>query len=334
MAYITGLMLIDAPASALNNGRGEDTKGVVKKIRTLSGEYPYVSAQSFRFWLRTTLESLFSNEWNASPVYTSGKGKNQQAYTKGDPIEHPDDDLFGYMRATSDETVTRVSPFRVSTVVSIAPVTIVDDFGVMARRGQQPEGEEAREGSVLHSHEFYRTTLQALFSLNLSATGTFSTEPRTGYQNLGKETLAIAKNQLEVVNQKNYRLPINERIRRNRMLLQGLARIEGGAKQSLHYTDVSSAFTIMAVTTGGNHIFGHLVHADNKRHPAIHEQALNQIADTFSNDILSPLYVGRVEGFMDSAREVFANRNIPVVHPRQAFDQLADDLAKNPQWLD
>lgn len=197
-----------------------------------------------------------------------------------------------------------------------------------------PEGEEAREGSVLHGHEFYRTTLQALFSINLSATGTFTSLPRTGYQNLGKETLAIAKNQLQSLDDKTYRLPTGERIRRNRMLLQGLARIEGGAKQSLHYTDVSSAFVAMAVTTGGNHIFGHLIDTDNKRNPKIHEQAFQQIADTFAGDILSPLYVGRVEGFMDSARDFFANRNIPVVHPRQAFDQLANDLAQNPQWLD
>jgi CRISPR-associated protein Cst2 len=54
MAYITGMLLIDAPASALNNAgqeRGAKTDNivVVKKIRTPSGVYPYVSAQAVRY---------------------------------------------------------------------------------------------------------------------------------------------------------------------------------------------------------------------------------------------------------------------------------------------
>jgi hypothetical protein len=50
MAFVTGLLLIDAPASALNNlgnipdERLENTSGV-KVIRTREGFFPYVSAQ-------------------------------------------------------------------------------------------------------------------------------------------------------------------------------------------------------------------------------------------------------------------------------------------------
>ncbi len=61
MAFVTGLILIDAPASALNNlgsipgARTDNTVGV-KSIRAKDGSYPYVSAQAFRYWWRTTLE--------------------------------------------------------------------------------------------------------------------------------------------------------------------------------------------------------------------------------------------------------------------------------------
>ena len=60
MAFVTGLLLIEAPASALNNlgnipgARTDNTVGV-KMIRTPQGAYPYVSAQAFRYWLRATL---------------------------------------------------------------------------------------------------------------------------------------------------------------------------------------------------------------------------------------------------------------------------------------
>ena len=103
MAFATGLMLIDAPASALNNlgripgARTDNTVGV-KMIRTKQGAYPYVSAQSFRYWLRTTLR--LNSIGRPAPIYREEK----VAYTDANPIEYWDDDLFGYMRAPSKRT--------------------------------------------------------------------------------------------------------------------------------------------------------------------------------------------------------------------------------------
>ena len=85
MSFVTGLMLIDAPASALNNlgsipgARTDNTVGV-KVIRTKEGEYPYVSAQAFRYWLRTTLENA-NLGWQAAPIYREKK----VAYTDANP---------------------------------------------------------------------------------------------------------------------------------------------------------------------------------------------------------------------------------------------------------
>src|SRR5947199_9508815 len=104
MAFVTGLLLIDAPASALNNlgnipgERLENTSGV-KVIRTGTTprdrqSYPYVSAQAFRYWLRTTAEKRVEG-WRAAPMYREDK----IAYTDSNPLLWWDDDLFGYMRA-------------------------------------------------------------------------------------------------------------------------------------------------------------------------------------------------------------------------------------------
>lgn len=332
MAFITGLILIDAPASALNNGEGEDTKAKVKSIYVPGqGHYPYVSAQAFRYWLRTTLERYYPN-WESSPVYSAGTGKKQQSYTEGNPIKYWDDDLLGYMRAEKSETVTRVSPFRTSTLVSIAPASVVDDFGVMARVKKE-EGD--KEGVILHGHEFYRTTLKALFSLDLTQAGTFTNQRRTGFQNLGKEAIAKAQSyNLGYSDSTNsYRLPLEERMRRVQVLLNALGRLEGGAKQTLHYTDVNPAFVMAAVTHGGNHIFGRVVDG-NRGMPAILPAALDQIFNVFSNDLLSPIYVGRAAGFMDDSADMLQQYGLTVAHPRQALDTLAADLADHPEWLD
>lgn len=335
MAYINGLILIDAPASALNNGQSDDTTSRVKKIRSGMNEYAYVSSQAYRHWLRTTLKDDFSEVWKSSPVETAGAGKKQQAYTAGDPITYYDDDLFGYMKATSEETVTRVSPFRVGTLVSVGPVSIVEDFGVMARV-EKKEGD--KEGVVLFGHEFYRAVLAGMFSLDLSSAGTFTNQMRSGYQNLGKQSIEKAQNLglEEITKLKMYRLNITERIQRVQTLLYGMGRIEGGAKQALHYTPVSPVFVLATITRGGNNLFGHVIKHNRATGEAeLNEAALKQVLETFKDDILSRIYVGRVEGFMDSAQTVFDKlgwENIP--HPRQALDALAQDLAEEPSWME
>jgi CRISPR-associated autoregulator DevR family len=102
MVFVTGLFLIDASASALNNlgaieGERFDNSTGVKVIRNSDGAfYPYVSAQAFRYWLRQTLEKG-NFGWKKAPIYREAK----VAYTDANPIKWWDDDLFGYMRAPS-----------------------------------------------------------------------------------------------------------------------------------------------------------------------------------------------------------------------------------------
>jgi len=358
MTHITGLLLVDAPASALNNlgqieGERYENQTGVKVIRANDGPYPYVSAQAFRYWLRQTL--VADAKWKAAPMYREEK----IAYTDANPIDWWDDDLFGYMRAPGtsptakkkrsedaeyqkltpldvkegkEQAVTRVAPFRVSTLVSIAPLRPTSDFGVMARHEGDP---------VPYEHQFYRTTLKGLFSLNLNQCGTFSYKDRTGFRNLDKVRVELAKKKgLEIIeSQKAYRLLPEQRLERVTTLFEGMARLEGGAKQALHYTDVAPTVVALGVTKGGNHIFGRVIGANNEGLPEFKEDALTESLRVFSDDILSNVYVGWVTGYADKEREKVValakkETRIKVSHPREAFQALIADLKQNPQWLD
>ncbi len=357
MAFVTGLLLIDAPASALNNlgnvpGRFFDNVAGVKVIRTREGIYPYVSAQAFRYWLRTTLEQAELG-WKAAPIWREVK----VAYTDANPIRWWDDDLFGYVRAPSkkaaaveqreaDETritetptteaVTRASPFRVSTLVSIAPVNIVEDWETMSRHEGDP---------VPYSSQFYRATLKGLFSLDLHACGTFWYRQKTGFRNLDDVRIKEAEEAglTEVKGEKAYRLSFQERLQRITALFEGMARLEGGAKQALHYTDVAPVLVVLAVTRGGNHIFGHIIGANSRGLPELKIEALKEALTVFKDDILSDVYVGWVQGYLDEERaklEGFAQteegKRIKIGHPREAFRPLIEAL-KQPEhatWLD
>jgi CRISPR-associated protein Cst2 len=372
MSFATGLLLIDAPASALNNlgkiesERYENASGV-KHIRTKEGGgvIPYVSAQAFRYWLRATLEEKV-NEWESAPIYREEK----VAYTAANPIAYWDDDLFGYMRAPGDGdaakkkrladpeyakllpldkdakgkelTVTRAAPFRVSTLVAISPVYLVEDFESMSRHEGDP---------VPFSSQFYRATLKGLLSLDLNAVGTFSYVNRTGFRNLDKVRVELAKhNQLQHLEEKKlYRISLNERVNRVAALFEGLAQLEGGAKLTLHYTDVMPAFAIVAVTKGGNHIFNHVVGASDRGVPRIKIDALAEALTVFKEELLSDVYVGWTRGYLDEQRAAFeqainaedgplhfAQGKIRIAHPREAFQALAAAMreTKNAAWLD
>jgi len=302
MAFLTGLMLIDAPASALNNagadeGARTENAIAVKFIRSRQGAFPYVSAQAFRYWLRNTLEQTQDLKWKAAPVFRETK----IAYTDANPIEYWDDDLFGYMRAPSKKAgaaekrkedasratetptsteITRVSPFRVSTFVSLAPVSIASDFGTMTRHEGDP---------VPHEHQFYRAVLKGLVSLNLHAAGTFSYLNRTGYRNLDDNRVEVAKkNKLEHLdgNEKSYRLPWDQRTERVATLVRALGVVYGGAKLALHYTDVTPVVFVGMITKGGNNPLQYLIGPNEKGEPHVKGEAVRQSLTVWRDQIL------------------------------------------------
>ncbi|MBM7865384.1 type I-B CRISPR-associated protein Cas7/Cst2/DevR [Heliobacterium gestii] len=367
MAFLSGVFLIDCPASALNNaGKTEainaDNAIAVKSIQTREGAYPYVSAQAFRYWWRESLRDV--QGWSASPIFREGK----IAYTDANPLLYAEDDLFGYMRAQSTKedakkkreetglldkatpvaekvTLTRQSPLKVSTLVSVAPVReITKDFGVMARQEGAP---------VPFEHEFYRAALQGLFSVDLGMMGRFYHIQRTGYKHLDGVRVEMAREMglEEYDDGKAYQLSLEDRHQRLQMLMQGFAKISGGAKQSIHYTDVSPRLVILAVAKGGNHLFGTTVGTfpDGYKRglPQIKLEALKETARVMRDEIVSGIYVGLTQGYLDEQRggliaalqeiqegEIYGFRKTFLGHPREAIEAFLNELNEGKeQWL-
>jgi len=321
VAHLTGVFVVDAPASALNNA-GPDTEArtenavAVKFIRTPEGRYPYVSAQAVRYWLRTQLAQ--GDGWTSSPVFRETK----VAYTDAEPTKYAEDDLFGYMRAASksaDEKkaakraeiaaqstpvdsevgeLTRIAPLRVGTLVSVGPTRIVSDFGTMARAEGDP---------VPHEHQFYRTHLKAPIGIDLTCAGTFFVSQRVGYKNLDKNRIESAKQakatEVTVRGFKGWRLPSAERRRRVAHVVRTLGRLEGGAKQTLHLTETAPAVLVLAVCGSGNHPFQRLFMADELGEKTVFRvDVFGEALRVFKDDFLSDIYIGWAKGFLDGER--------------------------------
>lgn len=357
MAFVSGVQIIDVPAGALNNSgmaKGSDNENTVAVkyleagIRPYKRRLPYVSAQAYRNWLRNTLAATGNGDWTVAPIFREKK----VAYTDANPITYADDDVFGYMRApgkkveASDsraemvgdtptkETVTRVSPFRVGTLVGLAD-SIANDFGTMSRHNGDP---------VPYEHQFYRTSLKGMFSLDLGSIGKFTYVRRTGYLNLDEERVKRAQEEgLEhIESEQAYRLPYDLRVKRAASVLRAMPVITGGAKQTLHYTDVSPVVIIAAITQGGNNPFQYAIDADMNGQAKVDIEALEEIGSVWGDTILSPVYIGWVRGYardnqkaleevMSKLSEVFPF-GIVLDHPRKIMEVLANSLKDHPEW--
>jgi CRISPR-associated autoregulator DevR family len=146
LTHVAGTFLIQADAAFLNGaglGEGEDQNVTIPKtFRDGKNEVPYVSAQAWKRWLRNTL--IEETGWPSSELKAIGwnpKGNVNKIAVELNPIDFPEDDIFGYMRAEAGQgrrtreeeeeseeevavkgrtkSVMRASPFMASLLVSL-----------------------------------------------------------------------------------------------------------------------------------------------------------------------------------------------------------------------
>ena len=307
MKSIVGFLLIDAPFSALNNagmdtGSKTDNTVVVKVIKKGKENYPYVSAQAWRYWWRDTLKEKYN--WEMSPI----EREKKIAFTAANPFKYIDDDLFGYMRAQKEKdggTLTRISPLKNSPLVSIYNQNPTIDFGVMGRHEGDP---------VPFEHQFYSVVLKGIFSIDLANTGVFGLTSRTGYKNLDEKYVEKSEIQESIKNSNSilsketnqYILSKAHRVKRVENLLTSLSYMSGGAKQALHHTDVTPKFIVLMVIEGGNNILMNIVNeniANDYAEKVININALKSVLVDYEDIIKSDIYIGRNEGFQDNLKE-------------------------------
>jgi len=349
MTYLAGKIVLAVTAGAPNNGAGSGTTAPVKKATVRGRTYPYVSAQAFRRWLRETMVVQGSVP---SPTARVGKaeGKAQKATTEADPAQYVDDDLFGYMKATAksdnEATTLRDSPFMVGTFLSVEPVRMTEDFGVMSRGIPTP---------VLHAHEFYTADLAAPFLLDLPRIGTFTLPDKSGAgrpnyldaETAQKAADAIAQGakRQEFRGQQALRLPLDQRRERAAILLEAIADLAGGAKQALHYGDRTPALIALVPMAGGVNPLGFVIDgAEDGSGLEVRTRALREELDAWQGEWEAPVRFGWRPGFREQLRKQFEadlgndldQGRITVDHPRTMLRSLASAIrgGTHDVWFD
>ena len=296
---VQGFVLLDVDVVALNNA-GKDTISNndnitrTKSINKDGQNYVYVSGQAWRYWWRETLQYVYG--WTLSPI-TRGKSI---VFTNTNPIDYPDDDVFGYMRAASETnedekgkkktkniTVTRVSPLKNSALISVAATRPAMNWSSMSRQ----EGD-----SVPFVKQEYSAVMKGMFSLDINAISTFSDYNRSGYRNLSDDLFGKGK---------LLRLPQHVRKERIADTIAALKNISGGAMQTSNMGDVTPKLIILVTSSTGNHPFSHIVKNAGERNERVvlNMEGLRQVLIDYKDTFVGKLYIGRRSGFFDEYDE-------------------------------
>lgn len=317
---ITGALLIDATAAFLN-GAGLKTqenqnevlpKTFRVKVKGKVENVPYVSAQSWRRWLRDTTNE--ENGWEPSELLAIGfnsKGSTNKVSTKLDPIAYPEDDIFGYMKAggkdkdeegekVKTESIQRTTAIKTSILKGIPNMyALTTDEGTVFPKNGSP---------LRYSTQFYSTHLEGFFNLEYYRLGVYSNAG--SHQELSKE---LVKNYKASFNEsdlyggkfKKYELKDAEIVRRKHAsgLLRGLAFLRGGAKQAAFGSDVSPKVLILAGMESANPIFNNLfIGTDTK--PVLNIELIKQLALDYNSKLATPIYIGIRSGYLQNEGEV------------------------------
>lgn len=344
-----GFILLDVDVVALNNAGKSTTSNFDNAVATKTifkngKSYVYVSGQAWRYWWREALQKNL--DWQLSPVIR----ENKIAFTNANPIKFPDDDVFGYMRAASEEvtdekgkkksvniTVTRISPLKNSAIISAASVRPVENWSSMARQ----EGD-----AVPYAKQEYSAIMKGMFSLDLNMVGTFSNYNKTGYQNLSDKLKAEAleNGAIEIAdkfieNQKLVQLPLTTRISRAIDTISALKNISGGAMQTNNMGDVTPKFIVLATTKTGNHPFSHIVKSTGDRDEVaiLNIEGLEEVLNEYKDNFVGKVFIGKRNGFFDEENDALKNLQekykdtVIVCTINEAIDQYCEQLKKQIQ---
>lgn len=317
---ITGALLIDATAAFLN-GSGlknqEDKNEIIPKtfrakVNKKYEQVPYVSAQSWRRWLRDTANK--ENGWNPSEIEAIGfnsKGSTNKVSNKLNPIDYPEDDIFGYMKAGGNEkdedgkkvkaeSIQRTTAFKSSILKGIPNMyAFTTDEGTVFPKNGTP---------LRYSTQFYSTHLEGFFNLEYYRLGVY--DNLGSHQELSKELVEEHQDKFDVSDlsnpkHKRYTLKEAESTRNKHAtgLLKGLAFLRGGAKQAAFGSDVTPKVLILAGMESANPVFNNLFIGTGAK-PALNLDTLKEIARDFKDKLSTPIYIGIRSGYLENEDDV------------------------------
>lgn len=291
----------------LNAGEGESNYIDVKKYKKDGIEYPYVSGQAMRFYLKEAMRrSLGDEEYMCIP---DAKGE-----TCGDIKKCIMCDLFGYMLTTekkgkeAGKAQVRVSPVKVSPAIGLLPFDENANVDFLTRRHRVSEGAKM-EGDIVNV-EIGTNIYKSGISIDMRRVG--------GEEKVNEEKRTVSIENAVEISEKNNRI---------KKTLDALRFLADYSKQARLLTDFTPDMIAISVQKKYSHRLQKLFELNNGRELNI--QRLNEIlsdVSEYSDQILFGMVSGVVKNEADVKKAVEA-KGIQVKTPNEVINE-AKNLVK------
>ncbi|MEF8848498.1 MAG: type I-B CRISPR-associated protein Cas7/Cst2/DevR [Candidatus Thermoplasmatota archaeon] len=291
----------------LNSGEGESNYIDVKKYKKDDIEYPYVSGQAMRYYLKEAIRRNLSNEeYMCVP--------NEDGETCGEIEKCLLCDLFGFMTTRAAEegrkggAVTRVSPVKVAPAIGLMPFEENSNIDFLTRKHRKKEAEKL-EGDIVNV-EVGNNIYKSGISLDLVKVG-------------AKEKVEEAREvHIEEVVDKQ------KKIDRIKKLLNSLKVISDYSKQARLLTDFTPDFLIITMQNTYNHRLQKAIKLEKDK--TLNKKRLKEILDEVST-YSEQIFVGMIEGIIkneDEIKNLLEKRGIEVDTPANAIEKVIKKITK------
>ena len=299
MSELKGLNVVwlsETDLTNLNAGEGESNLIDVKKFKKDSVEYPYVSGQAMRFYLKEAIRrSLEGNEYMCIP---DDKGE-----TCGNIKECIMCDLFGFMLPEKKRGAqVRVSPLKVSPAIGLLPFDENANVDFLTRKHRVTEGAKM-EGDIVNV-EIGTNIYKGGISIDMVRIG-------------GDEK--VDENKRTVFIESTIEDP--EKKKRVKKILEALRYIADYSKQARLLTDFSPDVIAVSLQRKYSHRLQKLFDLNNGRELNI--QRLNEILNDvseYSNNILFGMISGIIKNEVE-VKKAIETKGITVKTPNEVIKE-------------
>ncbi|RLG51737.1 MAG: type I-B CRISPR-associated protein Cas7/Cst2/DevR [Thermoproteota archaeon] len=324
--------LSETDLTNLNSGEGGSNLVDIKKYRWRGREFPYVSGQAMRFYLKEAIRREVGSE--------EACVANEQGETCGRIEKCVLCDLFGFMTTLPDRgAIVRVSPVKVSPAMGMIPLdeAMVLDFLTRRHRGQeQVEAGELR-GDIVNVE----------LSVNLYKAGLC-----VDIQRVGREESPVEIDRIEGIKRRRRRdrevaeakviqsiqledlTDESERDRRVALLLNAVKDFSDYSKQARLLTDFTPDFILIALQSNYSHRLQKALEVNWERTVRLQIERLSQILTEVAEDCIRlagrpAIFAGMLNDLLENEKEVrklLESRSIPILTPRAAVEEAKKAL--------
>ena len=311
MKAINVVWLSQTDLTNLNAGEGEANLVDVKKYKKDGVEYPYVSGQAMRYYLREAIRrNLKEDEYMCVP--------NEKGETCGNIEKCIGCDLFGFMTTIKKGTVlpgypeghpggaiTRVSPVKVSPAIGLLPFdeNAVVDF--LTRRHRLEKGE--MEGDIVNVE----------IGVNLYKCGVAIDVIRVG----GEEKVDQENRQVTI---EHY---VSEEERKNRIskVLEGIRFLSDYSKQARLLTDFTPDVILISFQDKYSHRLQKAFKLDGRNINLNRLEAIIKDIKEYSPKIIAGILPGIIENESE-VKEKLTSLGVEVTTPDNAIKEAIEYL--------